>query len=83
MKPNTLVTLFMTFANRLRFRQLFLLVLGLFVFDLLVPDMIPMVDEIILGLLALLLAGIKKGNNETVDGNVIEGEVVDRDDTAG
>ncbi|WP_366520638.1 DUF6116 family protein, partial [Accumulibacter sp.] len=35
------------FAERLRFPQLFLLALTLFVLDLLLPDMIPFVDEIL------------------------------------
>ena len=42
--------------------------------------MIPMVDEIILGLLAILLANLKqdKPQEEEV---IIEGEVIDRDDS--
>lgn len=43
------------FASRLKFPQLFLLVAGLFLADLVFPDIIPFIDEIILGLLALLL----------------------------
>jgi hypothetical protein len=37
-------------ASRLRFPQLFGLFAALFVFDLIVPDLIPFVDEILLGL---------------------------------
>ncbi|MDP5239711.1 DUF6116 family protein [Uliginosibacterium sp. 31-16] len=48
------------FAQRLRFPHLFLLVLGLFVFDLFLPDFIPFIDEILLGLLTLLLAAWKQ-----------------------
>ena len=33
------------FASKLRFRQLFLLTGALFVIDLVVPDMLPFVDE--------------------------------------
>ncbi|MEJ2694759.1 MAG: hypothetical protein P8166_17480 [Candidatus Thiodiazotropha sp.] len=44
----------------MRFRQLFLLVATLFLIDLLVPDFIPLVDELLLGLLTLLLAAWKK-----------------------
>ena len=43
------------FAARLRFPQLFLLTLLLFAGDLLVPDLIPLADEILLGLVTLLL----------------------------
>ena len=56
MNPTSLINLFLTFANQLKFKNLFLLILCLFVIDLIVPDMIPMIDEIILGLLAILLA---------------------------
>ena len=48
------------FASRLRFPQLFALVAALFVIDLLVPDVIPFADEIILGLLTLLLGSLRK-----------------------
>ncbi|WP_217423354.1 DUF6116 family protein [Uliginosibacterium aquaticum] len=43
-------------AQRLRFPQLFLLTLGLFLLDLLLPDFIPFLDEILLGMLTLMLA---------------------------
>ena len=42
-------------AATLRFPQLFLLTGGLFILDLVIPDLIPFVDEILLGLLTLLL----------------------------
>jgi hypothetical protein len=50
----------LAFAGRLRFPTLFLLVAGLFVVDLLVPDTIPWVDEVLLGLGALLLSRWRK-----------------------
>lgn len=43
------------FAGRLRFPQLFALVAGLFLLDLLTPDPIPFLDEILLGLGTVLL----------------------------
>ena len=43
------------FASQLRFPYLFLLTAGLFVADLFIPDAIPFADEIILGLIAVLL----------------------------
>lgn len=48
------------FLARLRFPQLFLLTVTLFVLDLLLPDMLPFVDEILLGLVSLLLASLRK-----------------------
>ena len=48
------------FAGRLRFPQLFWLTAILFVVDVLVPDLIPLADEILLGLATLLLGSWKK-----------------------
>ena len=48
------------FASGLRFPQLFALVAGLFVIDLVVPDMVPFADEILLALGTLLLGTWKK-----------------------
>lgn len=45
---------------RLRFPQLFLLTLGLFLLDLVVPDFIPFVDEALLALTTLLLGSWRK-----------------------
>jgi predicted MFS family arabinose efflux permease len=42
-------------ASRLRFPQLFVLALVLFILDLLIPDFIPFIDEILLGLITFLL----------------------------
>lgn len=55
-----IISTILHFANGLRFRQLFLLMAGLFVVDLLIPDFIPFVDELLLGLLTLLLGAWKK-----------------------
>jgi Family of unknown function (DUF6116) len=54
------------FASRLRFPTLFWLTLGLFLFDLVIPDVVPFIDEILLALLSLLFASWKKGRTETV-----------------
>ena len=48
------------FAAGLRFPRLVLFTAALFALDLLIPDAIPFADEILLGLLALILASIKK-----------------------
>ncbi|PJK02267.1 hypothetical protein CO615_00440 [Lysobacteraceae bacterium NML75-0749] len=55
---------FMTWAGRLKYPTLFKLVAGLFVFTLLVPDGLPFVDEILLGLATLLLAKWKNRNQQ-------------------
>ncbi|MFO1434883.1 MAG: DUF6116 family protein [Gammaproteobacteria bacterium] len=67
--------LILDFAARLRFPQLFLLALGLFVVDLVVPDTIPFIDEILLGLATLLLANIRKRPPPpTTSGRVFDNE---------
>lgn len=45
--------------GRLRFPQLFAVAATIFVLDLLIPDLIPFVDEILLGLLTLLLGSLQ------------------------
>jgi len=49
----------MEYASRLRFPKLVLLTATLFGIDLLVPDVIPFADEILLGLTAMILSLIK------------------------
>ena len=48
------------FASRLRFPQLFVLFAALFFFDLLVPDFVPLIDELLLGLGTALFAAWRK-----------------------
>lgn len=50
---------FMQWAARLRHPTLFKLTAALFAINLLVPDVVPFIDEIILGLGTLLLANWK------------------------
>jgi hypothetical protein len=56
---NPILAPVLAFASRLRFPTLFMIVAGLFAFDLIVPDFIPLLDEIMLGLTTLLLASWK------------------------
>ena len=51
-------------ASRLRFPTLFVLVATIFVADLLIPDLIPFVDEILLGLLTVLLGSLRNRRQE-------------------
>ncbi len=80
MSPTSLIGVFLAFANQLKFKYLFFLVTGLFVIDLFVPDMIPLIDEIILGLLTIILANWKKEKAQEIQGNLIEGEIIDEHD---
>lgn len=80
MNPASIIEIFLKNANQLKFRNLFFLVISLFLIDLLVPDFIPFIDEIILGLMAIILANWKKERNLDKEGNLIEGEILDVED---
>jgi hypothetical protein len=56
---------FLSWASRLRFPWLLALTTALFVIDLAIPDLIPFVDEILLGLAALLLGSFRKPRAES------------------
>jgi hypothetical protein len=74
------------FAAGLRFPTLFKLVATLFVVDLLLPDLIPFMDEILLALGTLLLAGLRKRREPALEPGVgvvepaggLVGQLVDR-----
>ena len=80
MHPAASVKLFLAYANRLKFKNLFFLTVALFVIDILIPDFIPMIDEIILALIAVLLANWKKEPVHKQPGAVIEGEGIKEED---
>jgi len=80
MTPASMIEMFLKNANQLRFKNLFFLVISLFFVDLLLPDFIPFIDEIILGLLAIILANWKKERNQDREGTLIEGEIVHDDE---
>lgn len=64
---NPINALIRRFAGRLRFPILFALTTGLFVLNLLVPDPLPLVDEILLGLFALLIGSLRDRRTPTAD----------------
>ncbi len=63
---NPIVAAVERFASGLRFPRLVALTAGLFVLDLLIPDMIPFVDELLLGLVTLVLASVRKRRRPVV-----------------
>lgn len=65
--PSPLMRPLLAFAGRLRFPTLFLVTAGLFLLDLVVPDLIPFADEILLGLATLLLSAWKRRAPPPVD----------------
>lgn len=56
---NPLLSPVMRFVGKLSYPRLFALTAALFLVDLAIPDMIPLVDEVLLGLGTLLLANWK------------------------
>ena len=60
--------------GKLSYPRLFGIAAILFVVDLVVPDMVPFADELLLGLGTLLLANWKKRKEPTNDQPPIEGE---------
>jgi hypothetical protein len=57
---NLVSSLLLRLFGRLRFPYLFTLAVALFLADLAIPDVIPLVDELLLGLLALLLGSLRE-----------------------
>jgi hypothetical protein len=55
-----IVALLLRYVQGLRAPQLFLLTAALFVLDLIIPDVIPMADELLLGLATMFLASWRK-----------------------
>ncbi len=69
---NPLLAPLLRWFGRLSYPKLFLLTAVLFVGDTLVPDFIPFVDEILLGLGTLLLANWKRVKPKP--GDPVEGD---------
>jgi hypothetical protein len=55
-----LLAVLMRYLARLRFPTLVLITGSIFLLDLVVPDPIPLVDELLLGLVTLMLAMLTK-----------------------
>ena len=76
--PHPLAGPALGFAARLKFPTLFKITVVLFVIDLLVPDIIPFIDEILMGLTALILANWRNPEVESAppadESKVIEGQ---------
>ncbi len=69
---NPLLAPLLRWVGKLSYPKLFMLTAILFVGDVLIPDFIPFVDEILLGLGTLLLANwkrVKPGRGNSVEGD--------------
>lgn len=62
--PGPVNSLVQRYAGRLRYPRLLLLMVTLFGVDLVLPDAIPFVDEILLGLGTVLLGSLRKRRGE-------------------
>ena len=58
--PNPLLAPVLNFFSKLSYPRLFALTAALFAIDLVVPDIVPFADELLLGLGTLLLANWRK-----------------------
>lgn len=63
----TIVGWLLRWARGLRFRTLTLITIALLAVNLAVPDAIPFVDELVMGLAALLLASARKPRDPQVE----------------
>jgi len=66
-------------ASGLRFPTLLAVIAGLFLLDLAVPDLIPLADEVLLGLLTVALAAWRKRSRPASSRAVGASTVTDRD----
>lgn len=62
------------FASGLRYPTLFKLAAALFLVDLVVPDAVPFMDEILLALGTLLLGSLRRRREATPPGGALNGE---------
>lgn len=77
--PNPLPTLVLARLAGLRFPVLAAITAGLFVLTLVVPDPIPFVDELLLGLATLLLASWKRRRAPVPPGDRATADTGDRE----
>lgn len=65
------------FLGGLRFRNLFLITAALFAVNLVVPDVIPFADELLLGLATLVLARWKERKAPQAEASAAPRDVID------
>jgi len=73
--PNPLLGPILRWFGKLSYPRLFVVAAFLFVADMLIPDVIPFADELLLGLGTLLLANWKRRKDPSADARPpIEGD---------
>ncbi len=76
MVSNPAVSPLLRFASGLRFPWLFALALTLFLLDLIIPDFVPFADEVLLGLVTLMLGSFRRKQGRAPQAPE-KGEVID------
>ncbi|WP_132999507.1 DUF6116 family protein [Luteimonas arsenica] len=71
--PNPILAPVLRWLGRLSYPKLFVLAAGLFVLNLFVPDPLPFVDELLLGIGALMISR-RKRKPDPAQARVIDGE---------
>lgn len=80
--PSAFVGWFLNYARKLKHPQLFKWISVLFLVDLFIPDLVPFVDELLLGLATLFLASWKKSRRDSSTGHkekAVKGEGLNPD----
>ncbi len=65
--PNLLLAPVLTWLRRLRHPQLFVVTAALFAIDVVVPDMVPFIDELLLAAFTLWLGSRKRSHKKAKD----------------
>jgi hypothetical protein len=81
-EKNKRAGLLLRFFSGLRFPWLFAAFLVIFGIDLVVPDVFPFVDELLLGMMTLLLGAWRKRKDDGAARGDVEGKIVDARDSA-
>ncbi|SDK72044.1 DUF6116 family protein [Microbulbifer yueqingensis] len=72
--PSALVGWFLNHARGLKHPQLFKWICAIFLVDLFVPDLLPFVDELLLGLAALYLGSRRKTQSSELPRSGTDGD---------
>jgi hypothetical protein len=72
-RPNPVIAPILGWATQLRFPWLVAITATLFVLDLAIPDFVPFADEVLLGLLTIVLASFRRRKRDGISGSDASG----------
>lgn len=78
--PSAFVGWFLNYARKLKHPQLFKWISLIFLVDLFIPDLVPFVDEVLLGLATLFLASWRKSRKPEPDEKKVKGQTIRSED---